>query len=271
MSAVRSTDDKKSAKNVIQVRADDELLERLMVFSERLHVPVSSLVRSWIIDRLDTEISKEAVRCKAWQNDRLDQLKTSCAGAPCQILHLLPLTPELSLMPENISLFRGFLNPASGAQEFDERINLLGFKTQSLISSAYVQVFNTGQIESVRYFAPEQQSINGHIADDDLVKAITSYCKAYQHLKLPLPVLVCVSYLGLAGIRINQHSRVFEDQFFCIQDKLVSNWEEVQNEEVTAKTIKPLIDQFWNAAGLPKSGTYSEDGLTWYGALASLL
>ncbi len=288
--AKKSESDDERRTNIIQFRADDSLMQRLQQFSDRLHIPLGILIRSWVIERLDSETQKELQMLIQWRETRFAEIRNSLnqfdEDGVVQIIHLMPLTPGTIIEPSAMQTVQGLLRPVERVDEWTGRINLHGFCTKKVFKNqddgrmnGYVQLFESGKLESVRILhKPENTNLlYGAQLDDDLISATTSYFKALQQLKVPLPISMSVTIWNAHGFGI--HVRHLDKGFdlrnagsgiecndFILPEITISKWDSVATPQSTAMTIRPILNRLWNAAGFQNSFSYNSNG-EWLGPL----
>src|SRR5208283_1893813 len=98
------------------------------------------------------------------------------------------------------------LAPIERAGDFSGRVNGSGYRTQKIFkdsskANGYVQVYRTGQIESVRIIQADNQKklLFGDLIDNDIIHAVWSYSTALAGLGIPLPIVVSLGFFGLKG------------------------------------------------------------------------
>jgi len=268
------------AKNgLVQFRADGALMADLTQVANRLHLPIGVLARLWVSERLNKELSFNIDSIEAWRNERykaIDQIVEETFNlGPIQILHLVPFNRLLEIEPERVRQFQGLLPPVEHVDEFIGRINLDGYQTTKQFAiqdrlAGSVQVFRTGQIESIREIKTDEQNcVYADRVDDDLVRAVWSYGCALEALQVKLPIALFVGFKHMKGHRLK--SQRFESPSaeitygeFQTQGIIIKDWNDVLKIEKTAQTVKKILDQFANAAGLARSMNYSANG-DWLG------
>ncbi|MBX9879930.1 MAG: hypothetical protein K2Y22_15845 [Candidatus Obscuribacterales bacterium] len=247
--------------------------------AERLHLPVGVLARLWVSERLQKELSFDISAIESWLQHRyraIDKFiaRDFCPG-PIQIIHLVPFQRSLDIEPDRVSHFIRMLPPVERVDEFEARINFEGYQTVKQFKSkdkidGTVQVFRTGQIESVRVLKSDDKDIIfADYLDDDLIRAVWSYACVLEALKIKPPIALCVGFKNMQGYRLK--SRRFEAPSadinvneLQIEAITIKDWSEVITIENAARTVKKILDRVANSAGLPRSMSYSASG-QWLG------
>jgi len=270
--------------NIIQFRADDSLLAQLNAVASRFHTPVGVLCRQWVAERLSREIRLDQAAVEYWRDSRQEEiirlLHSDMESGPVQIIHMQPLSGTIEIDPQAVRKLQSSLAPIERTDEYTGRINVHGYKTQKIFRdskrvNAYVQVFRTGQLESVRILRElsDPKGIFGEQTDDELIRAIWSYSSALQALKVSLPIQIAITYLGLKDFTLRTRDIYGPTCEFDTADMSlpvidVTEWPQVGCLESTAETLRPSINVFWNAAGFDKSASYTAGG-KWRGPLDS--
>lgn len=271
-----------NAKNVIQFRSDDELSGRLQATADRLHIPVSSLIRAWILDRLNQEASKQINRVLSWREKRLLSLEKQWQSydpdGVIQLIYLLPLEEKMDLHPSEIQRRQGLLSPVEGTGEYIGRFNLDGYQTRKVFTlakeeflQATLQVFTTGQVESIRVLpklnTESGPALFGPQLDLDLVSAVQNYALILRELRVSLPILISIGFKRIRDYAIrtktlNNLNRIttFQDDDFFLPDLVVESWSDVEKFDSCSTFLKPAINKLWNGAGLSQSSSYTNNG-----------
>lgn len=271
-------------KNVLQIRTDDELMQKLVQLAERRFLPVSAMARTWVIERLNLELAKDKENAKQWRTDRLCEIKKSIdefEEGPLQIIHLIPHVPPNKIEPASIQKCQGALQPAQRT-DYSGRINRLGYITQKIYRdrsdhkmNAYLQMFTSGELESVRVLdvidSTPQKALYGPYLDGDLIYSVSSYSATLRSLGVSPPIAVSIFFWNIADyvIRVRQeflsfpHTAITESEFF-LPEITIDSWENVDTLESCAKLLRPALNQLWNASGHPHSGSFTPDGI-WRG------
>ncbi|MFA6559549.1 MAG: hypothetical protein WCT03_24200, partial [Candidatus Obscuribacterales bacterium] len=144
---------------LVQFRADERLLSGLSEIASRLNLPVGVLARLWVSERLTQELSFDISTIEAWRENRyqiIDKIiEKDFNPGPIVVIHLVPFQKNIELDLENIRQYEDFLPPVERIDDFVGRINFDGyqtvkqFKTEKKLAGS-VQVFRTGQLESIR-------------------------------------------------------------------------------------------------------------------------
>lgn len=264
---------------LVQFRADEELFSNLTQVADRLHIPVGVLARLWVSERLEKELSFDMNSIEAWRQQRyklIDEfVEEEFNSGPIQVLHLVPFQRMIDVDPERVRQLQGMLPPVERVDEYSGRINLEGyqtskqFKTENKLAGS-VQVFSTGQIESVReLYADENKCLFADYVDEDLIKAVWSYSCVLEALGVKPPIALFVGFRRMRGCtlksqRFSSPSAEIKYGAFELEVITIKDWSNVLTVENAAQSIKKLLDKFANSAGLPRSMSYSVNG-SWLG------
>jgi hypothetical protein len=272
---------KRDPANIIQFRAESSLVTQLSAVAERLHTPIGVLARQWVAERLAFELSKNLSVTQNWRNARLVEIirkaKVDMEAGPLQILHICPLT-EAQIDATEAEKVVNLMAPLGRAEGHIGRINRLGYftensyKEQAAKKKGYVQLFRTGQIESVRILPEDAhtKALFGDNIDSDLIDAVWMYCCALHALKVPLPLIVSTTFVGVDGYRIrtrsyNAPTGLIDEESFSASEIEINDWSGLK-PHVMALLMKPILDELWNAAGFAHSMSYDASG-AWRGFL----
>lgn len=268
-----------SKGGLVQFRADDSLMADLALVADRLHMPIGSLSRLWVTERLEQELSYDIGALEDWRQQRYKfidkKIDEEFNPGAVQILHLLPFQRLLELEPERLRQYQGMLPPVERVDEFTGRINFDGYETVKKFKSenklaGTIQVFTTGQIESVREIvADENHSIFADHLEEDLIRAVWSYSCVLEALQVKLPIALFVSFKRMRGYTLKSQrfaSPSAEINYVALEPQGISikDWSDVLTVERAAITVKPILNKLANSAGLPRSMSYSQSG-EWLG------
>lgn len=195
---------------------------------------------------------------------------------PKIVLHIVPIGAfdpakkyDLSLIAQNPTSIRPM-----GVSSWSHRYNFDGFLTfghssQTAGSPSYFQIFHNGSIESVNSRLLRSRGNNRIIPslsyERDLIEVLRSSISTQRELNIEPPLFVMLSLLEVSGytmaIDTTRYS-IDEDEIQPI-DRDVLMVPEVLIEHFdcsAADVLKPAFDAVWNAAGLPRSMNYDDDG-----------
>lgn len=276
----KSTSKKAESKGgLVQFRVDDRLLTGLNEVAARLSIPVGVLARLWVGERLAQEMSFDISTIEAWREQRyrtIDQIVMKDFNpGPIAVIHLIPFQRSIELDLEKVRQCQGLLPPVERVDEYLGRINFDGYQTIKQFRSeeklaGIVQVFRTGQLESIREVATdENMCIYADSFDDDIIRAVWSYSCALQALDVQAPVALFVGFKHFEGCSLKSKrfswptAKIQLDEF-RMPGISINAWNDVVKIENAAQTLKRVMDRFANSAGLPRSMSYSAKG-DWLG------
>lgn len=264
---------------IIQFRADEDLVTELTQIAEKLRMPVGALARLWVSERLEKEQSHDISSLKQWRDNRESAIQTiiqtNFDPAPIQVLHLIPYQRTLSIEPEEMSRVFNLLPPVERAGDYQGRINIDGYETIKQFKirqrwSGYTQLFDGGQIESIRELrTDDENNIFADRLDEDFIRAVWSYSCALETLGVKPPVALFASFKNMKGLKLKS-SRIkgVSDEMtleeFQVSALTIKDWKSVTTIESAAHTVKKFLDRIANSAGLPRSLSYSVSG-DWVG------
>lgn len=198
-------------------------------------------------------------------------------------MHIVPLgslTGRFNIDPKEISKLKHCFVPlGSGSQE--SRFSFEGFTTFATNRNiargarAFTNVFRTGQVEIVSNgSAVFMQTDKGNRIftvkfEQDLACSFANALTALQTLGVELPILVSISIKGVMGGQfLIPVKHKWEDLVEMVKGGILGNdldfapfwiedWVMVENPH---KTLKPIFDALWNAAGWDGSPNFDEAG-----------
>jgi len=170
------------------------------------------------------------------------------AFAPSMIFNLSWLRKNLnSLKPIYSSVWNGHYN-SDGFFTYGHSTN----KNKGSVGS-YVQVFHNGIIEAADLRLLLEGYINGPTFKQGLIEAFFRFLSCQQKIGVKPPLFAMLSMLKVKGFQFVSGQDSFETRKIDKEDLL---FPEVQIDDFASdpnKTLKPLFDMVWNAAGLPES------------------
>lgn len=269
-----------SKGGLVQFRADDRLLSRLTEVANRYNLPVGTLSRLWVSERLEKELTQDLESINAWLAERypaIDSLMHSdYEHGPMQVLHLVPFVRPQEISPEDVRRHQGLLPPVERVDEYLGKINLSGYFTVKQFKSAdkptgYVQVFKSGELESVRILQHNEidKFLFADRIDSDLIRSIWSYSTALGALGVSPPTIIQVRFAGMKGFslcssKLEGASPEIDVDKFVLPAVKISDWNQISDIERVADILKKPLDALWNAAGVSRSHSYSVNG-DWLG------
>jgi hypothetical protein len=267
---------------VVQFRADDVLFSQLTVIANRLRTPPGVLARQWVAERVRKEIEQDKKGLEIWIQRRTPEierrLRSDMEDGPVQIIHMVPTGSDISINLEKASPLSSLLSPAERIQaRYLGRINIHGYITEKTFANStklngYVQVFRSGQLESVRILQEDEKlkALYADQLDSDLIQAIWSYGLALHQLQVPLPIVLTAQFQNIKGYNLRTRGRAtptspIDVDNFVLPTAEITDWSQVGKIEHVAQLLKPLLDVFWNAGGFERSLSFDAKG-TWKGS-----
>jgi hypothetical protein len=219
-------------------------------------------------------------RIKAFRSERIATIQAGHGpvlfpGKGRIIVHLLPLSAfgqadqiDLERAFENLMQFR----PMGPSVNMTRRYNLDGFVNvrDGRGWCSYTQVFRNGILEATQ--AGIVYDDNGgmtlvHESTRDLVEVLSSYLEGLRGLDVPPPIVVMISYEGVAGARLGIPLGIFQDASeiepfppvdpMLLPEVIVADY---ASGEDYVRTLRPIFDALWNAAGFARCTYYDADG-----------
>ena len=266
---------------ILQFRADDALVSQLTVIANRLRTSPGVLARQWVAERVRKEIEQDKKALESWIQQRAPEierrLRSDMEPGPVQIIHIVPLGSDISLNLAKASPLTSLLSPAERiGTRYTGRINIHGYITEKAFENStklngYVQLFRSGQLESVRILHQDEEhkALYADMVDADLIQAIWSYCLALEQLKVPLPIVLTAQFQNVNGYILRTHSRTtptpsIDVESFVLPSAQITDWSQIAKIGQVAQLLKPLLDIFWNAGGFERSFSFDSHG-AWKG------
>lgn len=218
-------------------------------------------------------------RVRRFRDDRLARILAGETPVPVKAaaklaVHLLPLGSfttarqfDLALLRERQVDFRP-LSAGGWSHRFnvDGLLTFAGPEGEDHLSRSYCQVFRSGHIEAV--WADLARTRDGYsflssvAYEKCTIDAVRSYLVAMKTLDIQCPIVITVSIMDAAGVRMDPDTAARWDEYspidrnmLLLPDVLV---EDYQSEVATL--LRPVFDAVWNATGFERSMNYDTNG-----------
>ena len=214
---------------------------------------------------------------------RSDRIATIVAGQGSVLLpyngrmfvHLVPLsafghTAQIDLEKAFEVMMR--FRPMGPAINMTRRFNLDGFidvRDNGRWCSC-MQVFRNGILEATQAGVLYERGSITFLYEGtvrELVDVLPDYLEGLQGLDVPTPIVVMISYQGVAGAKLGTHSKFLldadETEPFPPVDPLLLPEvivDDYGSRQDYAQVLRPVFDALWNAAGFPRCPYYDADG-----------
>jgi hypothetical protein len=200
------------------------------------------------------------------------------------VLHCVPimsLDPAEKLdLPGMSNILTPLLRPMGNPSSWTPRFNFDGFLTRSATSSNYAQIFRSGAIEAVETtllplteFRRETNSrppdfISFTDFERQVIGAVSRYTQLQKRIGITPPIYILVTLLGVKGFKVTTGPTLLDlsvdsidrDTLF-LPDMVMDEFaDEAGASEQAGALLKPVFDALAQAAGLPKSRNYDENG-----------
>ena len=162
-----------------------------------------------------------------------------------------------------------------GASDASTRHNLHGIVTYRTGTEVhgYTQLFRNGIIEAVadRMALPSstdgQKIVSGQRVAQHISKHIPKYLNCLRDLEIPPPIVVMVSFVGIANAKLSARDVPIEDiaQFSHIEEMLLPDvmLEGYSTADSYLTAMRPVFDTLWNAADISRCATYYDQDGNW--------
>ncbi|MEX0851757.1 MAG: ATP-binding protein [Bauldia sp.] len=135
------------------------------------------------------------------------------------------------------------------------------------VCHGYTQVFRNGIVEATKALIKvevEQGEIVRGESVVQVVEAVPRYLAGLRALDVPPPVVVMISYQGIAGAKLGLNDwRMNDIQPFPPDDSLLLPeiiLDDYGTQADIERALAPALDAFWNAAGFARCAYYDEEG-----------
>lgn len=196
----------KTKSEVIQMRLESSQLAQVSALATEKDIPVSTMVRDWVLDRLKEELIRSSSERAIWRSDRLKQIdqliSEEFADGPILVVHGQPLTPNLKSQLDRLQTTSTCLVPLFGMLPVTGRINRYGYEAtvshhEKLIAKG--QAFTTSQVESIYRLDHKGPEIFGLMLDEAIVLIVKSLLGLLSAQQFALPFVFSVSLLRIKG------------------------------------------------------------------------
>jgi len=238
------------------------------------HIDVDELRRIVLLSQEIGERLRQfrAARVAAVMSD--DTPVELMAGAR-QILHFVPLNAfgtgtaidlqSLAEKPDSLIRALGF----GGSSTRFNVDGILTFSPGEAGCDAYAQLYRNGIIEVAR-LQGEWTSRKGEFVlpslsfEEEIFSQVSAALSALKLVGVSSPITVMLSFLGIKGWQMgiddpygrHKQNRGFDRDPLLIPEILLQPLESYD----VVRSVKPMIDAVWNAAGYPKSAYYDAQG-----------
>jgi hypothetical protein len=202
-------------------------------------------------------------------------LQSDFDEGPVLVIHGQPVTPNLTLKDlEAIQRSAPILFPVSGIYQVSGRINRLGHeatmeKNGKLVNRS--QIFRTSQVETISGLMHQGQEVLGLQLNEAIVRSIRNQLNFLEGQKFPWPFVFSIALLRVSHRWLVTEPSLFavphvdfQDDEIILPDVHISDWSQANSDQSLAQTIRPQLDEIWNASGYPASPDFSADG-SWQG------
>jgi len=194
-----------------------------------------------------------------------------------QILHFIPLNAFGTGAAVNLAALeqkQGLLvsTMVRGGSQRHNVDGLLAYSSNGQINDGYAQLFRNGILEIVvrqSVWNPTGKLLLPSLPfEEDLFNQLKAAVEVLKSVLVAPPVAVMLSFTGIKGweMGVDDYWRTWRQHGGFDREPLLIPeliFETLEIDDIQ-KSIKPIVDTTWNAAGFPKSDYYAEDG-SWVG------
>lgn len=211
-----------------------------------------------------------------------DNLPIMLEAGPILSLLLFPLgtkrpddllTNQDVLSIERMEEQRTLLAPVARIDSrFEAYRNELGYRSikqfaTATLPSGYVQLYQTGQIESVRTIREaDGKRLYSQLIEDDLVEAVQKFSFVLARLGIFTPIILSIALFKIKGYSIIRSSSEEETNLKFSEDSVrfpllrIDQWDKVSEPNAAANLLRPVLTGIWEASGQPYRGWYGANG-----------
>lgn len=220
-----------------------------------------------------------AERIRDFRADRLSKIiagetPVEVIGGAQAVLHLVPiggfrpgtnLDLEALLRDSAIELYKRFHPYQFGHKRRNFDGLLVCGVPKDNVAEWYLQLFRNGCVEYIESIGSTsgEKHITHEFFEENFIVTFPRILSIQQFIGVELPIFIMLSLLGVKGytILLNRPGRFGNDAQYIDRDQLIIPEHVLEAWECdAARTLKPLFDVVWNAAGWSGSRNYDTDG-----------
>ena len=216
-------------------------------------------------------------RIRQFRDERIEAILRGDTPIPVKrdgqfVLHIVPFSflgkplVDLQWVVSNPQHFTPFSGASSiPSYNFDGVITTPGSAIDGFYR-AYVQVFRNGCVESVCGGEIRGRDGNRYCrqVEPSVFPALPNYCNGLSALRVPPPVAVMISVLGVRGTALLIHNPWHDTQKLVQRDNLLLPQISLQSLQLEGNwhlIFKPAIDVIWNAYGFAECPHFTAEGV----------
>ncbi len=192
------------------------------------------------------------------------------------VLHLIPLesfrsrfTLDFSNLQWYSASFKPLAHQLGGG--WSPRHNFVGAfifwqaMPETMQVSNYVQIYRNGIVEaavdSIENDSGGKRYLSAWIYEQHIVEGVERFVNGMKGVGITPPIWAFISLIDVKGAKIHQ-GRYSNVNYFSIDRDILQLPKAVINDlDVNAASLlRPSFDLVWNAAGLPRSANFDEEG-----------
>ena len=219
-------------------------------------------------------------KVRSFRRERVDQILQGngpllLKEGPKLILHLIPLESfrsRSSLNFDHVEWYTTNFPPIGNRQTvgWGPRLNfdglLISWQSEKPVSlTTYVQIYRNGMIEAALDSISRPIDGTNHLStkfyERELVNNMSLYLKGLKSLSIRPPIFAFLTLTGVKG------ALIYQGAFSSVSDHLIDrdvlSVPEIVIEDLdqsVTELFRPAFNLIWNAAGLPKSDHFDEQG-----------
>jgi hypothetical protein len=258
---------------LIQFRVENQMMGRLKAMAQITGTSPGMLCRQWALEKITESESQHLKRASEWHKARVTALqeeghtKPYYATRPYFVLHVVALSENRTIAPEQAQKIAQCLRPIRTGQSFTGRFNHLGYQsyaTEDFPAKAHLQVFRSGELEALRpiWMTDIDKVIDGRQTDAEIVDAASTACATLAGLQVPLPYAIFISVCNVKELAMAHGYSPIQVDSFALPAVEIKEWEQIAKPgsiEPMAHSLRDALNVLWNAGGLPASGTFQGD------------
>lgn len=276
MTPAKPTSAKKG--ELIQLRVEKSFADQLNNLAERKQIPLSTMLRTWIADKLLDETKQGYVERSAWIEERIAMLPFSTFDeGPIVLVHAFPMSGKAKLTVETLKQHASSLVPGYGHRNYSRSEIVQNGVIMTVKAGgedgkldARGEGFKTGEIESALSVPCEDSQFFSNHLDYLIVTAVRGLCSIYKAHDIEIGYVFRISLLRVKGFAPVEHKvlasthplKSFKEDRINLREITITSPDQLASTAATGEFLIETLDEIAHSAGLPCSKSFDQS-LKW--------
>lgn len=221
-------------------------------------------------------------RARQFRAERIADIQAAVGERPLVgggrlILHIVPIASfagAVTLDMEQVYAEHGRFVPLGQPMGLTPRYNYHGFINErgGDYNHGYTQIFRDGRLEATKASILRDHDggsiIPGLAQESAFFGALAPYLDGLRAIGVPPPLVILLTMEGVIGARYVVRRNLWDDFEPVLPENVLSLPECVLEDYGTEaeyhRTVRPIFDALWNAAGYARAQSFNEEGI-WIG------